>query len=184
MLVTDMLPVLLRNDRAPQEALLRLRLRRTSFFWLLSQCFSWCQPSIHQPTGGHSRDSRRTRATNILLRVVLAFALCWLPLHVHILVAHFGYQPRHMAYEVYRVFCHILAYSGSIINPFVYNFYSKEFRSSYAKTYRGIVKSVIEDQVSTGRTQTIQMSELKQNATLYSAIQTDERNPTFQYSTI
>ena len=134
------------------------------------------QSSLRQSRGGNTRADRRTRATGILLRVVLAFALCWLPLHVHTLVAHFGHQPRHMAYEVYRVFCHILAYSGSIMNPFVYNFYSREFRNSFVKIYKGIERSVAEDQVSTCNTKAIKMSEVKRNATSYSGIQTSERN--------
>ena len=128
------------------------------------------QSSINLSRGGQSRGNRRTKAANILLRVVLAFALCWLPLHVHTLVAHFGYQPRHMAYEVYRVFCHALAYTGSIVNPFVYNFHSREFRNSFSKTFRGMVKSVSDAHDSTGKTRTLRMSDIKQKAPSYSPI--------------
>jgi len=60
------------------------------------------------------------------------FGVCWLPMHAHLLVAYFGLQPQHRAYELFRVACHCLAYSNSCANPFVYHYVSADFRRCLA----------------------------------------------------
>lgn len=70
----------------------------------------------------------------MLVIVVVVFAVCWLPLHVHLLVvycdirpssrchvvhllvAYCGVQPAQRWYEVYRVLAHCLAYANSCMN--------------------------------------------------------------------
>jgi len=77
--------------------------------------------------------SRRTSyAWRVFLAVVVVFAVCWLPMHVHLLVVYFGLQPDSRAYQVFRVFCHCLAYSNPCANPFVYHYVSADFRRCLA----------------------------------------------------
>jgi len=77
--------------------------------------------------------SRRTSyAWRVFVAVVVVFGVCWLPMHAHLLVAYFGLQPQNRAYEVFRVFCHCLAYSNSCANPFVYHYVSADFRRCLA----------------------------------------------------
>lgn len=68
----------------------------------------------------------------MLIVVVTLFAVCWLPLHVHLLVAYFGVQPARRWYEVYRVLAHCLAYANSCMNPVIYSYVSTDFRRRFA----------------------------------------------------
>jgi hypothetical protein len=52
----------------------------------------------------------RYQATRIIVLVVVAFAMCWLPLHIHLLVAYYGTVPSSHLYKVCVV---VLTCSGS-----------------------------------------------------------------------
>ena len=74
---------------------------------------------------------RTVFASRILLVVVAVFAICWLPLHVHLIWTNFGSQPLDRGYQIYRVMCHCLAYANSCMNPVIYNYVSKDFRQRF-----------------------------------------------------
>ena len=78
----------------------------------------------------HSNE-RTTHATRIVISVVVIFAVCWLPLHLNLLISYFGRQPQHKAYEVYRILAHVFAYANSCCNPFIYHYVSQDFRNSF-----------------------------------------------------
>jgi len=69
--------------------------------------------------------------TRVLVAVVVVFAACWLPLHIHLLVAYCGVQPAQRWYEVYRVLAHCLAYANSCMNPVIYSYVSTDFRRRF-----------------------------------------------------
>jgi len=71
---------------------------------------------------------RASHVTRVLVVVVVVFAACWLPLHIHLLVAYCGVQPAQRWYEVYRVLAHCLAYANSCMNPVIYSYVSSDFR--------------------------------------------------------
>ena len=85
-------------------------------------------------SNGRSRE-KTAFASKILIVVVAVFGVCWLPLHTHLLVSYFGVQPKATYYEVFRVLCHCLAYSNSMMNPLIYNYVSKDFRKSFHNFY-------------------------------------------------
>ena len=74
---------------------------------------------------------RTTHATRIVISVVVIFGVCWLPLHLHLLIAYFGMQPQNKAYEIYRILAHVFAYANSCCNPFIYHYVSQDFRNSF-----------------------------------------------------
>ena len=76
-------------------------------------------------------DERTQHVTHILVVVVVVFAVCWLPLHAHLLITYFRDQPHSRAYEVSRGLFHCLAYSNSCMNPIIYNYVSRDFRKSF-----------------------------------------------------
>lgn len=80
---------------------------------------------------------RNSRVTRVLVVVVAVFAVCWLPLHVHLLVAYSGAQPTRRWYEIYRVLAHCLAYSNSCMNPVIYSYVSTDFRRQFADVVLG-----------------------------------------------
>ena len=110
---------------------------------LICTFYIWLLKYLRQKRKGSSlRQSQRSRSANapkerasfasrILVVVVVVFGVCWLPLHVHLLLVYSGGQPNGRIYQVWRVFCHCLAYANSIMNPFIYNYVSKDFRRGF-----------------------------------------------------
>ena len=80
-------------------------------------------------------DERTQHATRILVVVVVIFAVCWLPLHAHLLFSYFTAQPQSRAYEVSRGLFHCLAYANSCMNPIIYNYVSRDFRRSFRSIF-------------------------------------------------
>ena len=76
-------------------------------------------------------NSRRKKANRLLISVVVVFALCWLPLHVHIMWAFYGDVPNNKTYAGISLFFNPIAYTNSCVNPFIYNYFSKDFRESF-----------------------------------------------------
>ncbi len=72
--------------------------------------------------------SRSANVTRTLVVVIVVLALCWLPLHVHLIITYFMQQPKSRLYEIYRVLAHVLAYCNSCMNPLIYAFVSRDFR--------------------------------------------------------
>lgn len=81
---------------------------------------------------------RNSYATRISIAIVVVFGACWLPLHALLLNSYYGLQPSSRVYEVYRLLCHVLAYSNSCMNPFIYHYVSTDFRQGL----RSLVSSV------------------------------------------
>ena len=97
-----------------------------------------CRPTSQQLAGQiTSRAStivsrRASHVTRVLVVVVVVFAACWLPLHIHLLVAYCGIQPAQRWYEVYRVMAHCLAYANCCMNPVIYSYVSSDFRHRFS----------------------------------------------------
>ena len=82
----------------------------------------------------------KQKASKVVVGVVLAFGMCWLPLQIELLVAYYGSPPQARWYSVVRMISHCLAYTNSCINPIIYNYVSREFRESFRETMRIGVK--------------------------------------------
>ena len=72
----------------------------------------------------------------MLISVVLIFAILWLPVHIHLLVAYFGTLPQTQFYHSISVLWNCLAYFNSCANPIIYNFASHEFRDGFRSALR------------------------------------------------
>lgn len=92
----------------------------------------------HRPQAPGLRRSksirRKKQIGRLLLLVVVVFAVLWLPVHIHLLVAFFGQIPTHKAYNAVSTLWHCLAYFNSCVNPVIYNHTSKEFRDAFSST--------------------------------------------------
>ena len=75
--------------------------------------------------------SRKKRASTMIVVVIVIFGICWLPLHIHLLVAYFGTVTNDPVYLTISVFWNCLAYTNSCVNPIIYNYTSGEFRESF-----------------------------------------------------
>ncbi len=76
-------------------------------------------------------DEKKKQASRLLILVVVIFAIFWLPVHIHLLVAYFGTISQHPVYMAISVLWNVLAYFNSCVNPMIYNIASKEFRDSF-----------------------------------------------------
>jgi hypothetical protein len=93
--------------------------------------------SARRSTNGHRRNSRVTR---VLIVVVAVFAVCWLPLHIHLIVTFIGLKPTDRWYEIYRVLAQCLAYSNSCMNPVIYSYVSTDFKRKFADIKRSTMR--------------------------------------------
>ena len=74
---------------------------------------------------------KKRQAARILIIVVVIFAILWLPINIFLLVAYFHGVPENAAIMATTVVCSCLAYFNSCVNPFIYNYASKDFRESF-----------------------------------------------------
>lgn len=66
------------------------------------------------------RAEQNLRMVKLFVTAVTAFALCYLPFHVLWLWNDFGDGGNNPYFSIVLAFCNILAYSNSIINPFIF----------------------------------------------------------------
>ena len=67
----------------------------------------------------------------MLAVVVMMFAVLWLPYRVYVVYNSFASQPYHDLW--FRMFCRIMVYINSAINPILYNAMSVKFRRAFRK---------------------------------------------------
>ena len=93
---------------------------------------------VQQPTMLNKKrsksDQRKKQATRLIILVIVIFAIFWLPVHIHLLVAYYGSMPTSRFYQCIAVFWNCLAYFNSCVNPIIYNYASKEFRDCFRET--------------------------------------------------
>ncbi|XP_022096775.1 G-protein coupled receptor 54-like [Acanthaster planci] len=80
---------------------------------------------------------QKRRVTRMILAVVLAFAACWVGVHIVKLWRSFdpNFPETNMAAFVFQIFSHILSYLNSCVNPFVYAFMGGNFRKQMARAF-------------------------------------------------
>ena len=83
-------------------------------------------------TCSNHQQLRNRHVTKCIVIVVLTFAVCWLPLHIHLLVAYYGQVPStNLVYSVSLILFQALSFLNSALNPLIYNYFSKDFRASF-----------------------------------------------------
>ncbi|ALC49137.1 maker320 [Drosophila busckii] len=107
-----------------------------------------CKPSAE------SRKGKR-RVTRMVVVVVLAFAICWLPIHVILVMKALDmYGGSHLS-VIIQIISHVLAYTNSCINPILYAFLSDNFRKAFRKVvWCGSPPPIVTNQQMTKTTRT------------------------------
>ncbi|XP_070544554.1 tachykinin-like peptides receptor 99D isoform X2 [Ptychodera flava] len=112
----------------------------------------------HAPGESSSRHREQLKAkrkvVKMMIVVVLLFAICWLPVHVYILLGRHHreiYRSEHIQ-EIY-MFIYWLAMSNSMTNPFIYCWMNDRFRKGFKKALRFLpgVKWKPEDSIDAPR---------------------------------
>ena len=89
-----------------------------------------------QPTSPGHQEDRHNHVTKVGTVLVCTFAICWLPLHIHLLTAYYASIPDSVAYKVLLIVWHCLIYVNSMLNPLIYNCFSTDFRQSFRDVVR------------------------------------------------
>ena len=84
---------------------------------------------------------RNIRVTKMFVLVVTVFALSMFPNQVLWLWVDFGHGADNEHFLLISVVCRLFTYSNSVLNPIIYGFYSREFRSGKKKLKRPVRKA-------------------------------------------
>ncbi len=84
--------------------------------------------AVHHSPGS---EERNRYVTKMIILLVVIFAVCWLPLHIHLLVAYYGHAPTNPIYYPFLILWHCMAFGNSMLNPVIYNLVSTDFRKSF-----------------------------------------------------
>ncbi|XP_017474834.1 PREDICTED: allatostatin-A receptor-like [Rhagoletis zephyria] len=106
-----------------------------------------CKPSAE------SRKGKR-RVTRMVVIVVFAFVICWLPIHVILVLKALNRYPGTPSSIMVQIVSHVLAYTNSCINPFLYAFLSDNFRKAFRKIVGCIQQPLIVTRQITKTTRT------------------------------
>ncbi|QQP52479.1 AllatostatinA receptorlike, partial [Caligus rogercresseyi] len=90
---------------------------------------------------GPARDKRsagqenKKRVTRMIIFVIIVFVLCWSPLQIVLLLKSVRlYEIDQTSLVAFQIICHCLAYCNSCLNPFLYAFFSSNFRNTFKKS--------------------------------------------------
>lgn len=90
-----------------------------------------------------TRDARQKAAkgskrVNIMLvSIVIAFAVCWLPLHIFNTVFDWNYEALPVCHDSIFSLCHLMAMVSTCVNPIIYGFLNSNFQKELkAMLYR------------------------------------------------
>lgn len=83
------------------------------------------------PRRQHAPEERAHHVTKTVTVVVVVFAICWLPLHLHLLIAYYGSVPETPSYGAVLVIWHCMMYLQSLLNPIIYHACSTDFRNAF-----------------------------------------------------
>jgi hypothetical protein len=89
------------------------------------------------------RKEQHLKVTKMFITVVIVFAVSMFPNQILWLWVDFGNLANNTYFPVISIICRIFTYSNSVLNPFIYGLYSKDFRSGYKKAGRKISKGNI-----------------------------------------
>ncbi|XP_072164727.1 neuropeptide FF receptor 1-like [Diadema setosum] len=90
-------------------------------------------PGVAIQTTISAQDRSRRKVVRMLIVVVLAFALCWLPFHVYTLTIHWGTgSNRDVDFGLLW-----LGYANSAMNPFIYCGFNENFRRGFRYAFTG-----------------------------------------------
>ncbi|OON22559.1 7 transmembrane receptor [Opisthorchis viverrini] len=95
-----------------------------------------CRKSPHIKPSVESQRSRK-RITRMVVTVVVAFGISWLPIHVIFLHQYYVGDPNTDWYRMIQIACNCLAYGHSCVNPILYAFLSATFRKAFITLFRG-----------------------------------------------
>jgi len=118
--------------------------------------------------------ANKKRSIKMMISLVVVFAVCWLPWHSYQILTRFQSQnfQVYISFSIKRslfFFCHWLAMSNGLYNPFIYALFSKNFKKEVKKRAICIIcfrKETQDEEITTGPIHNIyRSSSIKLNRT-------------------
>ncbi|XP_016085342.1 C3a anaphylatoxin chemotactic receptor-like [Sinocyclocheilus grahami] len=123
----------------------RLSVIRFVFGFLIPLiCITTCYGFIARKLGRSTFHSGR--ATRIMLAVIVAFVLCWLPYHIVHLMIIYGGQSSVLVALAVDPLAVSLAYFNSCLNPVLYVFMGQDFKSNVKLSLRRVFERVFSEE--------------------------------------
>ncbi|XP_073686308.1 C3a anaphylatoxin chemotactic receptor-like [Garra rufa] len=107
-------------------------------------CITTCYGLIARKLGRSHFHSGR--AFRIMLAVVVAFFLCWLPYHIVVLIIMYGEKSSSSAALALDPLAISLAYFNSCLNPILYVFMGQDFKSNVKFSLRRVFERVFSEE--------------------------------------
>ncbi|CAH1790793.1 unnamed protein product [Owenia fusiformis] len=76
---------------------------------------------------------RRKNASRIIIGTTIAFAICWLPMNILMMMVH-CFKMERKGFMIPALIAECMSYANSCTNPIVYNFVSKDFRTALGQS--------------------------------------------------
>ncbi|XP_044059432.1 galanin receptor type 1b [Siniperca chuatsi] len=104
---------------------------------LISCCYAKVLFHLHKKMKNMSKKSERSKrkTAQMVLMVVTAFTICWMPHHIIAMWVEFGTFPLNDASFAFRIVSHCLSYGNSCVNPVLYAFLSENFCKACRKVF-------------------------------------------------
>ncbi|XP_041478034.1 G-protein coupled receptor 54-like [Lytechinus variegatus] len=104
---------------------------------VLTRLWKQIQPCEETRSSAQTRFlNQKRRITRMVLAVIIAFAVCWLPLHVINLWQRLDEDfPQNELTLAMQTTAYCMAYANSCVNPFVYAFVGGRFRERVRKAF-------------------------------------------------
>ncbi|RXN07493.1 C3a anaphylatoxin chemotactic receptor-like protein [Labeo rohita] len=120
-------------------------------------CITTCYGFIARKLGRSRFHSGR--AFRIMLAVIVAFFLCWLPHHTVDLIIIYGEESSYLAASAVDPLVISLAYFNSCLNPILYVFMGQDFKSNVKLSLRRVFERVFSEEGTqmSQTTQSLQM---------------------------
>ncbi|XP_059401047.1 C3a anaphylatoxin chemotactic receptor-like [Carassius carassius] len=123
----------------------RLSIIRFVFGFLVPlMCITTCYGFIARKLG--RRHFHSGRAFRIMLAVILAFFLCWLPYHIVDLIIIYRDQSSSLVAYAVDPLAVSLAYFNSCLNPILYVFMGQDFKSNVKLSLRRVFERVFSEE--------------------------------------
>ncbi|KAL4630657.1 delta-type opioid receptor-like [Arapaima gigas] len=101
---------------------------------IISVCYSLMVKRLHSVrllSGSREKDRNLRRITRMVLAVVAAFVLCWMPVQVMALAQSLGVNLGSLLSVALMHFCIALGYVNSSLNPVLYAFLDENFKRCF-----------------------------------------------------
>ncbi|XP_059401110.1 C3a anaphylatoxin chemotactic receptor-like [Carassius carassius] len=132
-------------DEEHSEMYRRLSVIRFLFGFLVPlMCITTCYGFIARKLGRSHFHSGR--AFRVMLAVIVAFFLCWLPYHIVDLIIIYGDQSSYFVALAVDPLAVSLAYFNSCLNPILYVFMGQDFKSNVKLSLRRVFERAFSEE--------------------------------------